>query len=83
MPLMLLFVIVVTLYSPSFLGQARAKGPFGLRVYHTRWRLHAVPLIHEGQAGKLRIPIFRVFSLTRPEILLWFANLGLFFQSLT
>ena len=37
-------------------------------VYHTRWRLHSVPLIAERQAGKLLIPIFIVFGLTRPGI---------------
>ena len=37
-------------------------------VYHTQWRLHTVPLIAERQAGKLRIPIFIVFGLTRPGI---------------
>ena len=37
-------------------------------VYHTRWRLHTVPLIAERQAGKLWIPIFIVFGLTRPAI---------------
>ena len=37
-------------------------------VYHTRWRLHTVPLIAERQAGKLCIPIFIVFGLTRPGI---------------
>ena len=37
-------------------------------VYRTRWRLHTVPLIAERQAGKLRIPIFIVFGLTRPGI---------------
>ena len=37
-------------------------------VYHTWWRLYTVPLIAERQAGKLRIPIFIVFGLTRPEI---------------
>ena len=37
-------------------------------VYHTRWRLHTVPLIAERQAGKLWIPIFIVFGLTRPGI---------------
>ena len=50
--------IVITFYSPSCLGQETAKGPFGLRVklppvYHTRQRLHTVPLIAERQAGKL------------------------------
>ena len=34
-------------------------------VYHTRWRLHTVALIAERQAGKLWIPIFIVFGLTR------------------
>ena len=37
-------------------------------VYHTRRRLHTVPLIAESQAGKLWIPIFIVFGLTRPGI---------------
>ena len=55
---LLSFVIVITFYSPSCLGQETAKGPFGLRVklppvYHTRQRLHTVPLIAERQAGKL------------------------------
>ena len=36
-----------------------------LSVYHTRWRRHTVPLIAERQAGKLCIPIFTVFGLTR------------------
>ena len=61
------------IYSPSCLGQETAKGPFGLSsqaapcspVYHTWWRLHTVPLIAERQAGKLWIPIFIVFGLTR------------------
>ena len=49
------------------------KGPFGLRaklppVYYTRQMLHIVPLIAERQAGKLGIPIFIVFGLTRPGI---------------
>ena len=66
-------VIVINIYSPSCLGQKTAKGPFGLRVklppvYHIRWRLHTVPLIDERQAGKLRIPIFTVFGLSRPGI---------------
>ena len=34
-------------------------------VYHTRWRLHTVPLTAERQAGKLWIPIFIVFGSTR------------------
>ena len=63
-------------YSPSCFGQETAKGPFGLRVklppappvYRTRRRLHTVPLIAERQAGKLWIPIFIVFGLTRPGI---------------
>ena len=37
-------------------------------VYHTRWRLHTVPSSAERQAGKLWIPIFIVFGLTRPRI---------------
>ena len=37
-------------------------------IYHTRRRLHTVPLIAERYAGKLRIPMFIVFGLTRPEI---------------
>ena len=36
-------------------------------VYHTRWRLHNLRLIAERQAGKLLIPIFIVFGLTRLE----------------
>ena len=63
-------VIVITFYSPSFLGLETEKEPFGLRVksppvYHSRWRLHTVALIAERQAGKLCIPIFIVFGLTR------------------
>ena len=51
-----IIVIVITFYSPSCLGQETAKGPFGFRVklppvYHTRRRLHTVPLIAERQAG--------------------------------
>ena len=34
-------------------------------VYHKRRRLHTVPLIAERQAGKLWIPIFIVFGMTR------------------
>ena len=37
-------------------------------VYHSRRRLHTFPLIAERQAGKLRIPIFIVFGMTRPGI---------------
>ena len=37
-------------------------------VYHTRRKLHTVPLIAERQAGKLWIPVFIVFGLTRPGI---------------
>ena len=37
-------------------------------VYHTWQRLHNVLLIAERQAGKLWIPIFIVFGLTRPGI---------------
>ena len=49
---------------------------FGLRVkvppvqcppvYHTRWRLQAVPFIAIYQAGKLSILIFLVFCSTCP-----------------
>ena len=46
------------------LSQAASSPP----VYHTRRRLHTVPLIAERQAEKLWIPIFIVFGLTRPEI---------------
>ena len=35
-------------------------------VYHTRRKLHTVPLIAERQEWKLWIPIFVVFGLTRP-----------------
>ena len=34
-------------------------------VFHARWRLHTVPWIAERQAGKLWLPIFIVFGLTR------------------
>ena len=37
-------------------------------VYYTRRRLHTVPLIAECQAGKMWIPIFIIFGLTRPGI---------------
>ena len=37
-------------------------------VDHTQRRLHTVPLIAERQAGKLWIPIFIVFGMTRPRI---------------
>ena len=37
-------------------------------VYHTRWRLYTVPLIADHQAGKLWIPIFVEFGLTRSGI---------------
>ena len=37
-------------------------------VYHTRRRLHTVPFNAEHQAGKLWIPSFIVFGLTRPGI---------------
>ena len=68
-----MIVIAITFYSPSCLGQETAKGPFGLRVklppvYYTRQRLHTVPFNAERQAGKLCIPIFIVFGLTRPGI---------------
>ena len=61
-------VIVITVYTPSCLGQETAKEPFDLRVKlppvdHTRQRLRRVHLIVERQAGKLGTPIFIVFSL--------------------
>ena len=48
--------IVTAFSSPSCLDQKTAKGPSGLRVklqpvYHTRWRLHTVPLIAERKRG--------------------------------
>ena len=54
-------------------AQARwgTRPPYNLStalIYHTRWRLHIVPLIAELQAGKLLMPIFIVFCLTRPGI---------------
>ena len=68
-------MIVIAFYSLTQLSQETAKGPFDLRVKlppaHqsiTRRRLHTVPLIAERQAGKLWIPIFIVFGLTRPGI---------------
>ena len=45
-------------------SQAATCPPF----YHTRRRLHTVPLNAEGQAGTLWIPIFIVFGLIRPGI---------------
>ena len=42
----------------------RVKLPPGHQVY-PRWRLHTVSFNAERQAGKLRIPIFIVFGLTR------------------
>ena len=45
-------------------SQAATRPP----VYHTRRRLHTVPLIAERQVGKLWIPIFIVFGLTQPGI---------------
>ena len=67
------FVIVITFYSPSCLGQETAKGLFGLRVELppvdlALRKLHAVPLIAERKAAKLWIPIFIVSGLTRPRI---------------
>ena len=72
-----LLSIVITFYSPTKLAwPGDSEGTFRSSsqaatcpsVYHTRWRLHTVPLIAERQAGKLWIPIFIVFGLTRPEI---------------
>ena len=64
--------IVITYYSRCFypgdseetfwsLSQASTTPP----VYHTQLRLHTVPHNAERQAGKLGIPIFKVFGLTR------------------
>ena len=56
----------------SSMGDASPpRPPYNLStalIYHTRWRLHIVPLIAELQAGKLLMPIFIVFGLTRPGI---------------
>ena len=48
--------------------RSSSQGAFCPPVYHTRRRLHTVPLIAERQAGMLGIPIFKVFGLTRPGI---------------
>ena len=69
-------VLAITFYSLSSHCQETAKETFRSfsqaatcpPVYHTWWRLHTVPLIAERQTGKLRIPIFIVFGLTRPGI---------------
>ena len=50
--------VVITLYSPSLLGEKTAKGTFGFRVklppaYHTRSKLHTVHFNAERQAIKL------------------------------
>ena len=37
-------------------------------VYHTRWRFHTVPFNAQRQSGKLWIPIYTVFGLTRRVI---------------
>ena len=66
--------IVITFYSPSCLGQEIAKGLFGLKrvklppVYHTRRRLHTVPLTAKRQTTKQWIPNLIVFGLTQPGI---------------
>ena len=55
----------------SSMGDASPPSPLQFNtalIYHTRWRLHIVPLIAELQAGKLLMPIFIVFGLTRPGI---------------
>ena len=72
----IVIVIVITFYSPSCLGQETAKWPFGLRVKLPPAHLSTTHgggftlslLIAERQAGKLWIPIFIVFGLTRPGI---------------
>ena len=68
-------IIVITLHfiHQFVLATRQRKDLFGLRielpsVYHTRWRLHADPLIAERQAKKLRISIFTVFDSTRAGI---------------
>ena len=43
-------------------------------VYHTRWRLHTVPLIAESPAGKLWIPFLIVIALTQPKMDLELGN---------
>ena len=69
----LFFVILVIFYSPIYLGQETAKGPFGVRVklpplYHTRWRLHYIPFFYaKRQVGYLLISIFTL-GLTRLRI---------------
>ena len=66
-------IIIIAFYSPSCLGQETAEEPFGLRVklppvYNTPWIFHTVPLIAGLQTGKLWIPIFIIFGLTRQGI---------------
>ena len=60
---------VITFYSHIALARDQRRDLSGLRVklppvYHTRWRLHVLPLIAKRKAGKLWIPISLVFGLT-------------------
>ena len=48
--------------------RSSSQAATGPPVYHTQRRLHTVPLIAERQAGKLWIPIFIVFGMTRSGI---------------
>ena len=69
-------IIVITFYSLSCLDRETAKGPCGLGVklppahlFTTHGGGFTLSLcITERQAGKLLIPIFIVFGLTRPRI---------------
>ena len=71
-------ILFAFFYSPSCLGQETAKGTFRSSnqaatcppVYHTRRRLHPVPVIAERQAQRKssEYQFFIVFGLTRPGI---------------
>ena len=59
-------ISVSLIYSPSCLGQETAKWPYGFRVTatyvnHTNAKSSLCPFHAERQAGKLWIPIFKVF----------------------
>ena len=67
----LLIQIIVRLGYSFFevnLAKRCQSGPFGFRSKlpigspRTLWRLHTVPFISKHQAGKVRIPTFRVFG---------------------
>ena len=74
--IVIVIVIVITFYFTKLPWPGNSERTFRSSsqaatcppVYHTRRRLHTVPLIAERQAGKLWIPIFIVFGLTRPGI---------------